>query len=172
MLENTQDNLPITNVAVYAPFPQKFENLHLEAYGFITAFSPVQRGNLYFDHGILYENNLESFSPSFTVEYVPRIGYRAVMRAYDVRFKDRMFVIWTYWAPENTSLFDYPDNRVRIRLLYQPEKRIYSALSFKLFYEDNYIATVGRLEYLGKTWWKWEDRGWFTPGWYTGKGMK
>jgi hypothetical protein len=173
---NTEDNLPITDVAVYAPFPQKFENLHLEAFGFLT-FPPVQRGRLSFSGGVLRENTLEGPQPSFTVEYTPKAGYRVVMRAYDVRLRELMHVAWTYWAPENTSLFDEPDNRVHIRLFYQPEKRIYVSMLFKLLYEDNYDAVVrdwiyGIHEYLGKTWWRWADRGWFSPGWYTGKPLE
>jgi hypothetical protein len=166
ILENTEDNLSITDVAIYAPFPQKFENLYMRNFYFVTAFSPVRRGNLIF-FGRVLENTLEGYPPSFTVEYVSGVGYRAVMRAYDVRLQDSMKMVWTYWAPENTSLFDEPDNRVRIRLLYQPEKRIYARLRFELFYEDNY-DTIGRCRrHLGKTWWEWDDLSWFTPGWYT-----
>jgi hypothetical protein len=165
-LENTEYNFPITNFAIHAPFPRKFENLHLMAFRFLTAFSPVQRGNLHFDNGILIENTLEGPPPSFTVEYVPMIGYRAVMRSGDVRLGDSMFVAWTYWAPENTSLFDEPDNKVHIQFLYQPNQEINTILQFNLYYEDNYAdAYRGN---LGKTWWRWMVAwSWFEPGWHT-----
>lgn len=159
MLENTEDNSPIENVLIYAPFPDEFENLHFRGYWFGTD----NYGSIITQNGDVLENTLvEREPPSFTIEDTVA-GKRVAVRMKSMYVGDIVSVTWRFWAPENTSLYDTPkENRCKIYVGYDPTKTINLKFDIGLYDVENYPQTD--LSNLGTLWWRWwryvDSSGW------------
>jgi hypothetical protein len=71
---------------------------------------------------------------------------------------------WRFWAPENTSLYDEPeDMRCNVYVGYSPaQKTIKLRLNAGLYYPE-YLGQLNENN-LGTVWWRWQ-RYINSPGW-------
>jgi len=158
-LKNTEDNLPIENVLVYTPFPEKFENLYNA--GFIL--STEKQGMISTQNGNVLENTLVGREPPVFAVEETEVGKREVVQISRMYPNDYIAINWLFFASENTLLYDEPaENRCKIYVSYKPEKRIGLYLNVVLLYEENrYDADLNN---LGELWWRWwrviESSGW------------
>lgn len=167
----------VENVSFAAPFPDVFENLQIIVYSFYTGFSSTPRGNLdfYEPAGGVIENTLTVPPPSYVVENLGsvenyHIGYMAVIQNISIMYpKDVVEVHWRFLAPENTSLYDVPEeNRVHVKFEWEPATTAINVLAhFELYYAEEYGKR--HMENRGVTWWEWVRQPWLPhPMWLIG----
>jgi hypothetical protein len=149
ILENTGDDLPIENIFMYAPFPDKFENLYLYEYGFGT----TDNGTVVVRDGDVLENTLVGRKPpTFAIEETA-FGKRAVIRVERMYVGDVISVTWRFSAPENTSLYDAnAENRCKIYVSYNPTETIKLRVGLGLYRIESNSGISWRHYIYGPGW--------------------